>query len=156
MRLKTFTAAATVLALALGLGHILANEVHGRAAVEAAFVSPQHLADTLAAKSGPKPMLIHVGFELLYREAHIPGSIYAGPGREARGLARLEAALKGVPKDRPILLYCGCCPWSHCPNVVPAFDRIHALGYKNVQVLKMPHDFGTDWLDAGYPTVQGR
>jgi hypothetical protein len=31
-------------------------------------------------------MMIYTGFAVLYRAAHIPGSIYAGPGSKAEGL----------------------------------------------------------------------
>ena len=49
-----------------------------------ALVKPEELAATLK-KPGGKPVLLHVGFRVLYDQAHIPGSIYAGPGRDAAG-----------------------------------------------------------------------
>lgn len=119
-------------------------------------LSPKDLVVQLGKDSkGAKPLLLHVGFTMLYRQAHIPGSVYAGPTNSADGLAKLNTVLKGVPKDREIVIYCGCCPWNRCPNVGPAFDRAVALGYQNIKVLIIPHNFGEDWADLGYPVTSG-
>jgi thiosulfate/3-mercaptopyruvate sulfurtransferase len=53
------------------------------------------------------------------------------------------------------VLYCGCCPWSHCPNVHTAYQELQALGFTSVKVLYIADDFGTDWVDKGYPTAKG-
>ena len=119
-------------------------------------ISPKALAGLLAAApAAQRPLLLQVGFQMLYRQAHIPGSVYAGPGRSPEGLALEAAALKGRPKDQPIVLYCGCCPWSHCPNVLPAFKEAQTLGFKDVKVLVIDQDFGRDWADLGYPVASG-
>lgn len=119
-------------------------------------ITPKALAGLLAASpASQRPLLLQVGFPMLYRQAHIPGSIYAGPGRSPEGLALEAAALKGLPKDRAIVLYCGCCPWSHCPNVLPAFQEAQSLGFKDVKVLVIQEDFGRDWADRGYPVSSG-
>jgi thiosulfate/3-mercaptopyruvate sulfurtransferase len=98
------------------------------------------------------PLVIHVGFNVLYRAAHIPGSAYAGPGSKAEGIELLKKAVAGQPKDREILLYCGCCPWEKCPNIRPAFAALHEMGFSKVRVMVVPKDFKTDWDDKGYPT----
>jgi hypothetical protein len=41
------------------------------------------------------PLLIHVGFPVLYRAAHIPGSVFAGPGSKTEGIAELKKAVAG-------------------------------------------------------------
>src|SRR5438477_11917361 len=69
------------------------------------------------AKDIKSPLLIHVGFPVLYREVHIPGSQYAGPGSKEEGIADLKKAVAAQPRDREILLYCGCCPMDTCPNI---------------------------------------
>src|SRR5579885_1517655 len=51
--------------------------------------------------------IFYVGFAQLYKSKHIPGSIYAGPGRAEEGLAELKKAVAKVPKDSEIVLYCG-------------------------------------------------
>ena len=57
-----------------------------------AFVKPADLAATLAG-TGEKPMLLHVGFQVLYRGGAIPGSRYVGPGSTPEGLESLRANL---------------------------------------------------------------
>ena len=102
----------------------------------------------------PAPLLIHVGFEPLFKLSHIPGSEYFGPASKPEALAKLKQRLKGVPRGREIVIYCGCCPWPHCPNIEPAFAALKALGFKNVKALKLPRSFGQDWAEAGLPTVK--
>jgi len=104
------------------------------------------------AKDLKTPLVIHVGFDVLYRSSRITGTPYAGPGSAPGGIASLKKAVAGQPLDREIVLYCGCCPMDHCPNIRPAFAALHEMGYKNVRVLSLPTNFKTDWIDKGYPT----
>lgn len=116
----------------------------------AAFVRPADLAATLRG-TGPKPLLLHVGFQVLYKGGAIPGSHYAGPGSTPEGLALLAAAVKDVPHEQPIVIYCGCCPWDHCPNMGPAFKQLHEMGYTHVKALYTPKNLEDDWVNKGYP-----
>lgn len=117
-------------------------------------VEPRDLAAQLE-KSGTKPALIHVGFAVLYRGKHIPQSIYAGPARSPEGLEALRKAVANLPKDREIVVYCGCCPFDMCPNVKPALETLRQMGFTNVKALMIPTNFATDWVDKGYPVEQG-
>ena len=101
-----------------------------------------------------KPLIVHVGFTLHYKQKHIPGAIYAGPGNKPEGLEKLKAAVADLPKDREIILYCGCCPWDKCPNMKPSFAQLRDAGFKNVKAMVIEQNFGTDWIDKGYP-VEG-
>ena len=103
------------------------------------------------AKNLKTPLLLHVGFDVLYRASHITGSAYAGPGSKPEGIDELKKAVAGQPKDREIVLYCGCCPWDKCPNIRPAFAALHELGYTRVRVMKVPENLKADWSDQGYP-----
>ena len=114
-------------------------------------VEPATLAAQLK-KSGEKPLLVQVGFRSLYDQGHIPGSTYCGPAFRADGLAKLKECVAGVPRTKEILLYCGCCPWEECPNLRPAFEALSQMGFKQVRVLYIPHNFGRDWAQKGYPT----
>ncbi len=102
-----------------------------------------------------KPLLIQVGSHVLYTQAHIPGSEYVGPGNADAGVQQLRKRVENLSKTKLIVLYCGCCPWGHCPNVKPAYDALAALGFKNVKVLYIANNFGTDWVDKGYPVAKG-
>jgi thiosulfate/3-mercaptopyruvate sulfurtransferase len=113
-------------------------------------IQPAELNNMLGSKSGA-PLVIQVGSRIFYQEDHIPGAVYAGPGSQPSGLKALETAVAAAPKDKFIVLYCGCCPWSRCPNVGPAFQHLHDLGYTNVKVLYLANNFGDDWVRKGYP-----
>jgi len=54
------------------------------------------------------------------------------------------------------VLYCGCCPWNRCPNVGPAFSKMREMGFSNVKVLYLADNFGTNWVEKGYPVEKGR
>jgi hypothetical protein len=116
-------------------------------------------AATIAAKlKGPaadQPLILQVGFQALYKSVRIPNAKYAGPDSTADGLANLEQQVKGVAKNRAIVLYCGCCPWEKCPNIRPAVTKLHELGFTNLQVLKIPTNLHTDWVVPGYPVEKG-
>ena len=120
----------------------------------AQLIQPADLAKLLQS-SAAKPLLIQVGSRVLYTEAHIPSSEYIGPGSSDEGRQKLRERVKSLPKNSAIVLYCGCCPWSHCPNVKPAYAELHALGFTNVKVLYIADNFGSDWVDKGYPVAKG-
>jgi hypothetical protein len=119
----------------------------------AQLIRPAELAGLLAKPDSGKPLLLHVGFKVLYRAGAIPGTRYVGPGSRRDGIVALERAVKGVPRDRSIVLYCGCCPWDHCPNMRPAFRALRKAGFTNLRALYIPKDLDTDWVKPGYPIV---
>lgn len=96
-------------------------------------------------------LVIHVGFPVLYRSAHIAGTQYAGPGSKPEGIADLKKAVAGQSRDREIILYCGCCPFDKCPNIRPAFAALHQMGFTRVKVMVIDTNLRTDWIDKGYP-----
>jgi Rhodanese-like domain len=114
------------------------------------LIQPKDLAAQLRS-SGAKPALFHVGFGILYRARHIPGSVYAGPASQPEGLRALRAAVEKLPRDREVVVYCGCCPWDHCPNVRPALALLKQMGFKNARALMIPTNLATDWTARGYP-----
>lgn len=120
-------------------------------------LTPEELVAILNAKSSkaPKPLLLQVGSHMLYLQAHIPGSEYVGQGNTADGLWHLANRVSKLPKNTAIVLYCGCCPWNHCPNVNPAYEALEKLGFTNVKVLYIANNFGMDWVDKGYPVAKG-
>jgi len=118
------------------------------------LISPEDLAKML--QSGKeKPLMLQVGSHMLFLQAHIPGSEYVGPGANEAGLQQLRKRVESLPRNKFIVLYCGCCPWNHCPNVKPADDALHTMGFTNVKVLYIADNFGTNWVDKGYPTANG-
>ncbi len=136
--------------MALGCSVALAGSVDG---VE--VIQPGDLAKVVQS-SGPKPLILNVGPRLLYAQAHIPGAEYMGAASEREGIERLQARVKSLPRNQSIVLYCGCCPWQHCPNVRPAYQEMRSLGFTRVQVLYIANNFGADWVDKGYPVARGQ
>ena len=127
-------------------------------AADTGSVEPKDLAAELQthreAKSA-QPLLIHVGFAVMYRGKHIPESIYAGPARNADGISALKKAVANLPKDREIIVYCGCCPYEMSPNVRPALAALREMGFTHVKALMIPTNFATDWVSHGYPVEEG-
>lgn len=119
------------------------------------LIKPHELVKVLSGKSKNKPLVLQVGFQFLYESGHIDGAKWAGPASRPDGIQRLRAALKDVSKKRNIVIYCGCCPWSECPNVRPAYTLMKQMGYKNVKMLYIPVNFDRDWIKKGYPITKG-
>jgi hypothetical protein len=105
----------------------------------------------LVARLSTKPVIFQVGPNVLYRSKHIPTALYAGPGSKEEGLALLKTAAEKLPRDREIVIYCGCCPWDRCPNVQPAVAMLQQIGFTKVKALHLPANFKTNWIDKGYP-----
>lgn len=102
-----------------------------------------------------RPLILQVGSHVMFAQAHIPGAQYAGPGSQAEGLQLLHTKVANLPKDRLIVLYCGCCPWTRCPNVGPAYAHLAHMGFTHVKVLYMANNFGDDWVSRGYAVEKG-
>jgi len=146
-----------VRALALSwLAAIISLQAVGQASSvpSSRLMTPEDLVKLL--QSGKeKPLMLQVGSHMLFLQAHIPGSEYAGPAASDAGLQQLRKRVAALPRNKFIVLYCGCCPWNHCPNVKPADDALQAMGFMNVKVLYISDNFGTNWVDKGYPTAKG-
>jgi thiosulfate/3-mercaptopyruvate sulfurtransferase len=119
------------------------------------LINPEELVKILQSPKGEKPLLIQVGSHVLYEQAHIPGSEYIGPASREIGILQLRKRVEPLPRNKFIVIYCGCCPWNHCPNVKPAADVLQALGFTNAKVLYISDNFGANWVDKGYPVSKG-
>jgi thiosulfate/3-mercaptopyruvate sulfurtransferase len=119
-------------------------------AADLTLVAPPDLAKQLTS-SPSRPAILYVGPAVMYRSKHIPNAVYAGEGRASQGIALLKDAVAKLAKDREIVIYCGCCPWDHCPNIKPAMAALKGWGYTRVKALDLPMNFKADWIDKGYP-----
>ena len=119
------------------------------------LINPEELVKILQSPKGEKPLMIQVGSHVLYQQAHIPSSEYIGPASSESGIQQLRKRVEALPRSKFIVIYCGCCPWSHCPNVKPADDALRTMGFTNVKVLYIPDNFGANWVDKGYPVAKG-
>jgi thiosulfate/3-mercaptopyruvate sulfurtransferase len=119
------------------------------------FIQPDELARIVQSAKGAKPLIFHVGYRSLYLQAHIPYSEYIGPASKPEGVQRLRKRVQALPHTQAIVVYCGCCPWSRCPNANPAYEELRAMGFGNVKLLYIADNFGKDWVDKGYPVAKG-
>ena len=126
-----------------------------QAADEMNLMQPKELAALLGKPGADKLTIFHVGFPFLYRGKHIPHSVFAGPGAKQEGLDMLKAAVAKLPRDHEIIIYCGCCPWTECPNMRPATALLRQLGFTRVKALMIPTNLAKDWTDQGYPVEKG-
>jgi rhodanese-related sulfurtransferase len=120
----------------------------------AQLIAPDKLAQEL--KSGKhKPLVLYVGPNSMYTQAHVVGAEDMGAGSTDAGQEKLRERVKALPKNSAIVIYCGCCPWDHCPNMHVAFKTLQSLGFTNVKAVYIANDFGTDWVNHGYPVAKG-
>ncbi|MGO8790227.1 MAG: rhodanese-like domain-containing protein [Terriglobia bacterium] len=120
------------------------------------LIIPEDLAKILPSPKGDKPLIIHVGFHVLYSQGHIPGSEYIGPASQQEMVEKLRKRVESLPRGKFIVLYCGCCPWTNCPTVKPAYEALHSMGFTKLKVLYIANNFGRDWIYKGYPVEQGQ
>ena len=117
------------------------------------LIQPEELKTMLHSTGGVQPLILQVGSRVMFDQAHIPTSEYAGPGSREDGLSLLRDRVKMLAKSRFIVVYCGCCPWNRCPNVGGAYKALSELGFTNVKVLYIADNFGSDWVSKGYPVA---
>lgn len=120
------------------------------------LIEPEDLAKLLQSPKAERPLLLMVGFRVLYAQGHIPGAEYIGPGSEERGIQALRKRVEGLSRKKSIVIYCGCCPWAHCPNVEPAYKELQRMGFSNAKVLYMANNFGRDWIARGFPVEKSQ
>jgi len=117
-------------------------------------IQPGSLAARLTG-AAPKPSILYVGFPVLYRSTHIAGAQLAGPASKPEGVEQLKQIAAKLPRDQEVVIYCGCCPWDHCPNIRPAYSLLHEMGFTHLRVVSIPTNMTTDWIGKGYPVEHG-
>jgi rhodanese-related sulfurtransferase len=119
----------------------------------ASQIQPAELAQAM--KGAQKPVILYVGPKAFYAQAHIPGAEFIGPVGKPEGMEKLRARSASLPKDGAVVIYCGCCPWDHCPNIRPALAELKKAGFAKVRILYLATSFGADWKDKGLPVATG-
>ncbi|SRR5487761_1923552 len=116
------------------------------------LMDPAVLAGQL--KGAKPPEVICVAFPVLYKLKHIAHAQFAGPGSKPEGIEALKKAVANLPKSADIVIYCGCCPMTHCPNIRPAYRTLKQMGFTHIRVLNLPDNMNADWYTKNYPTEQ--
>jgi hypothetical protein len=84
--------------------------------------------------------------------AIIPHSRDIGMIKDAENMKKFKDELSALPKDTAIVIYCGCCPFEHCPNIRPAMQLLKDMKFTNYKLLDLPHNIKIDWISKGLPT----
>ena len=108
--------------------------------------------------SNPKtaPVVLFTGFQRLFNAGHIKGAQFHGSGGTAEGLPQIKAWAAPLPRSTNMVLYCGCCPILHCPNLRPPFMALREMGFTKLRVLILPTSFEADWAQKGLPYDKGQ
>lgn len=109
------------------------------------LLAPAELAKIME-EGKENPLVYSIGFDAL-----IKGSIDVGAAKEKANLTKFRQRLSKVPKDASIVIYCGCCPFEHCPNIRPAFNLLKEMKFINYKLLSLQHNIKVDWIEPGYP-----
>lgn len=124
----------------------VAGNGNGEPWKESQLMEPSDLAKVLNQPKEEQPVIFCIG-----PQAVIKNSIDIGPARDQANLQKLREQLNELPKDTNIIIYCGCCPFSRCPNVRPAFKLMNEMGFINQKLLNLKQNIKVDWIDKGYP-----
>jgi thiosulfate/3-mercaptopyruvate sulfurtransferase len=134
--------AAALLGLAHPRSHLLAAEPW----TEKQLKAPADLAAALNNPKAAKIVIFNVG-----PIEQIKGATFIGAGSDPDNLKELREKASKLPKDQEIVIYCGCCPFSKCPNVRPAFELLKEMKFTNLKLLNLPSNLNADWIRKGYP-----
>ena len=110
------------------------------------LMEPSALAAIINDPSAKQPIIYSIGFG-----SGIKNSIIEGPVKDSANLLKWKNELGKLPRDANIVIYCGCCPFEHCPNIRPAFKLLNEMGFTNQKLLDLSHNLKADWIDKGYP-----
>src|SRR5690348_2989669 len=106
------------------------------------LIQPFVLAAIINDPSAHQPIIYNIGFG-----GGIKNSITEGPMKDSVNLLKWRKELEKLPRDTDIVIYCGCCPFEHCPNIRPAFTLLNEMGFKNQKLLNLSHNLKADWID---------
>jgi thiosulfate/3-mercaptopyruvate sulfurtransferase len=107
----------------------------------------KELADKITTNAKDKPLIFNVG-----PMENIKGAQLVGAATNATFSDKILSYLTMESKTKAVVVYCGCCSYSSCPNIRPAYDILLAQGFKNTKVLELPEGIKPDWVAKGYPT----
>lgn len=111
------------------------------------LLEPAELAAMIKSNDS-KPVILNIGVV-----EDIPGAIHVGAVSQPENMKKLQKAVLVFPKNTELVIYCGCCPFTKCPNIRPAFLELEKLGFTNMKLLDLPVNLKTDWIAKGYPVA---
>ena len=111
------------------------------------LLAPSSLAKQLNKKDTTDlPIIYNIG-----PAGRIKNAVDIGATHDENNIEKLKEQLSKLPTNSKVVIYCGCCPFEKCPNIRPAFKLLQEMHFKNAQLLDLPQNLKTDWIDKGYP-----
>lgn len=110
------------------------------------LMKPEELAAILRKPLSVKPFIYNIG-----PSGEIIGSINIGPTKDKENLQKLRESLDKLPRNAEVVIYCGCCPFNHCPNIRPAFSLLKEMGFTKPWLLELNSNLKVDWINKGFP-----
>jgi len=110
------------------------------------LLEPSVLAAQIKTSGTNLPLILNIG-----AVEDIKGAFHIGAVNDAKNLEKLKSTVAALPKNTPIVVYCGCCPFAKCPNIRPAFSELIKSGFTNVKLLNLTTNLKTNWIAKGYP-----
>ena len=110
------------------------------------LMEPADLARLISDPQAHHPVLLSI-----WPAAVIKNSIDIGATHEKANLKRLRIELDKLSRESEVVIYCGCCPFNHCPNIRPAFNLMNEMKFERHKLLNLPKNIKVDWIDKGYP-----
>ncbi|MBB3971201.1 rhodanese-like domain-containing protein [Mucilaginibacter phyllosphaerae] len=110
------------------------------------LMEPALLAANIKENPAKLPLILNIG-----AVEDIKGAKHIGAADKTENLKALKAMVTTLPKNADIVIYCGCCPFTKCPNIRPAFQELKKMGFTHIKLLNLPVNLQTNWIAKGYP-----
>jgi thiosulfate/3-mercaptopyruvate sulfurtransferase len=110
------------------------------------LMDPKELAQKLNDPKAIKPVIYNVG-----TVDQIKTAINTGPVSTEAGFKKFRYEVSKITKDKEVVVYCGCCTSSNCPNIRPAHKYLVEQGFKKPKILDIPTGIKEDWVQKDYP-----
>ena len=81
----------------------------------------------------------------------IKGATHIGAVSKTENMELLQKTVSSYAKNTTVVIYCGCCPFTKCPNIRPAFTELTKMGFTHIKVLNLPVNLHTNWTSLGFP-----
>jgi hypothetical protein len=145
MKLKHISGVVVLIALVLSCSSFR-KKTDNQPWTEKQLLAPAELADMLNSGKMENTYIFNIG-----PAGKIKNSVAIGATEDEGNLEQLKEKLTQIPKSAEVIIYCGCCPFEHCPNVRPAFNLLKEMKFANARLLNLPKNLKADWIDKGYP-----
>lgn len=110
------------------------------------LIEPSELASIIVNPKARQAKIFNIGVV-----DDIKGAINIGGVSKKVNLEKFNLAIKNLPGNTFLVVYCGCCPFEKCPNIRPAFNMVKSMGFTTAKLLNLPVNMKQDWIDKGYP-----